>query len=93
MIRKYKAIKITEEGQIKNERGDFILCPIRKTNCSMKCAWFSVEGKFLCCQNNIIGAFSGKPIRSFRLHTGPPVYDLDKSLSSFQGNDDSLTGS
>ncbi len=94
MNRKYKAIKIGEEGLLTDGRGDPITCPIRETNCSARCAWFSAEDRILRCQNTIIGALKGKPVRSFRLHTGPPVYDLDESLSDYEeANEQSLTGS
>jgi hypothetical protein len=90
MARKYKAIKIAKDGILVDEKDDPIICPVRNANCSIHCAWFSVDGGVLRCQNMIIGAVGGKPVRSFHLHTGPVVYDLDDSLLEYDPeNDDS----
>jgi len=86
MIKKYKAVKIAEQGFLTDERNEPILCPVRGINCSAKCAWFSAEDRILRCQSTIIGALRGKPVRSFRLHAGPDVYDLDESLIEYELN-------
>jgi len=80
MVARYKAIKIAEQGFLTDEKDDPILCPIRDANCNWKCAWFSAEGRIIRCQNTVIGAIRGKPLRSFRLYSGPDVYDIDESL-------------
>lgn len=82
MTRNYKAIKISAQDFLANERDEPIICPIRDSNCTLKCAWFTVDDGIICCQNTIIGALRRKPLRSFRLYTGPDVYDLDESLKS-----------
>lgn len=79
MARQYKAIKITKEGFLTDEKGTPIICPIRDAGCSINCAWFSTEGVALHCQNAVLGVVGGKPVRSFHLHTGPLIYNLDKS--------------
>jgi hypothetical protein len=83
MARKYKAIKIAKDGVLTGENDDPIICPVRSANCSINCAWFSIDGGVLHCQNAVIGAIGGKPVRSFHLHTGPAVYDLDESLLDY----------
>lgn len=87
VARKYKAIKIAKDGILTGEKNDPIICPIRSDNCNINCAWFSAEGLILCCQTAVIGAVGGKPVRSFHLHTGPLVYDLDESLD-YNSEDD-----
>ena len=90
MARKYKAIKIAKDGVLTGENDDPIICPVRNANCNINCAWFSIDEGVLRCQNAVIGAVGGKPVRSFHLHTGPLVYDLDESLldhDSDNGND------
>ena len=82
MVAKYKAVKIVEQGFLTNEKDEPVLCPIRDANCNWRCAWFSVEGRVIRCRDIIIGAMRGKPVRSFRLYTGPDVYDLDESLKT-----------
>jgi hypothetical protein len=82
MARKYKAIKIAKDGVLTGEKDEPIICPVRSTNCSINCAWFSIDEGVLRCQNAVIGAV-GKPVRSFHLHTGPLVYDLDESLMDY----------
>jgi len=84
MTRKYKAIKISDEGFLTNQRDEPIICPIRNASCELKCAWFSAEDRVLRCQDTIIGALKGKPMRSFHLYSGPQVYDLDESLEQHQ---------
>jgi hypothetical protein len=92
MARKYKAIKIAKEGNLTDEKDDPIICPIRNANCSINCAWFSVEGGVLRCQNAVIGAVGGKPVRSFHLHTGPLIYNLDESLIDYDLDNSSDNG-
>jgi hypothetical protein len=87
VARKYKAIKIAKDGILTGEKNDPIICPIRSDNCNINCAWFSAEGLILRCQTAVIGAVGGKPVRSFHLHTGPLVYDLDESLD-YNSEDD-----
>jgi len=84
VAKKCKAVKMAEQGFLTDENGDPIICPIRGANCNSKRAWFSAEGRILCCQNTVIGALRGKPVRSFRLHTGPDVYNLDESLIEYE---------
>jgi sulfur transfer complex TusBCD TusB component (DsrH family) len=83
MVRKYKAIKIAEHGFLTDEKDDPVVCPVRGANCTAKCAWFSAEDKILRCQDTIIGALRGRTLRSFRLHSGPEVYDVDESLTQY----------
>ncbi len=80
MVAKYKAVKFSDQGFLTDEKNDPIICPIRDANCNWRCAWFSVEGRVVRCQDRIIGALRGRPARSFRLYTGPDVYDIDESL-------------
>jgi hypothetical protein len=80
MVAKYKAVKFSDQGFLTDEKDDPIICPIRDANCNWRCAWFSAEGRLIRCQDRIIGALRGKPVRSFHLYTGPDVYDLDESL-------------
>ena len=79
---KYKAVKISGQGYLTDEKDNPITCPVRNANCTHRCAWFSTEERVIRCQDTIIGAVRGKPIRSFRLSTGPEVYDLDKAPST-----------
>jgi len=81
MIGKHKAVRIVEHGFLTDEKDDPILCPVRAGNCTVKCAWFSAEDRILRCQSTIIGALRGKGLRSFRLHTGPGVYNVDEALT------------
>ena len=78
---KYKAVKVSEQGYLTDEEGNPITCPVRNANCTYRCAWFTTEDRIVRCQNTIIGAIRGKPIRSFHLSTGPQVYDLDNAPS------------
>jgi hypothetical protein len=78
---KYKAVKISEQGNLTDEKDNPITCPVRNANCTHRCAWFSIEDRVIRCQNTVVGAIRGKPIRSFRLSTGPEVFDLDKAPS------------
>jgi hypothetical protein len=87
MSAKYKAVKISGQGYLTDEKDHPITCPVRNANCTSNCAWFSIEERIIRCQNTIIGAIRGKPIRSFRLSTGPEVYDLDKAPSINVGAD------
>jgi hypothetical protein len=80
MIKKYKALKISRQGFLTDEKDEPIVCPIRNSNCNFRCAWFSAEERIIYCQNTPIGALRPKPMQSFRLHTGPDVYDLDESI-------------
>jgi len=84
MAKKYKAIKFSAQGFLTNERGEPIVCPVRNSNCNFKCCWLSVEDRIVYCREMVIGALRAKPIRSFHLHTGPEVYDLDESLKSHE---------
>lgn len=93
MTKRYKAIKIAEQGFLTSEKDEPIICPIRDANCNIRCAWFSVEGGVIYCQNTVIGALRSKPLRSFRLYTGPEVYDLDESLKSNEIDAQSQVGS
>jgi len=86
MVAKYKAIKIVEQGFLTNEKDEPVLCPIRDANCNWRCAWFSAEGRVIRCRRTVIGALRGKPLRSFRLYTGPDVYDLDEALKATDVN-------
>ena len=81
MPAKYKAVKISAQGYLTDEKDHPITCPVRNANCTYNCAWFSTEDRVIRCQNTIIGAVRGKPIRSFRLSKGPEVFDLDKAPS------------
>ncbi|MBN2137767.1 MAG: hypothetical protein JW720_08170 [Sedimentisphaerales bacterium] len=84
MTKKHKAIRIAEHGFLTDERNEPILCPVRGANCTLKCAWFSADDRILRCKDTIIGALRGKSIRSFRLHTGPDVYNVDESLLEYE---------
>lgn len=86
MNKKYKGIKISEQGYLTNLKDEPVICPIRDANCNLRCAWFSVEGRIFYCQNTVIGALQGKPMRSFHLFAGPDVYDLDESLKNNEVN-------
>jgi hypothetical protein len=87
MIRECKAVKLVKQGFLTDERSDPIICPIRKTNCTLKCAWFSIEAKSFRCRDIVIGAVRPGPVRSFRLCTGPDVYDLDELLVRYDVDD------
>lgn len=78
MARRYKAVKVTKQGIVTDEENNPIICPIRSSGCNLKCAWFSIEDRVLRCQNTIIGAIRGKPVRSFHLSTGPTAYKPDE---------------
>ena len=84
MAKKYKAIKISAQGFLTNERDEPIVCPIRNSNCNLKCTWLSVEDRTVFCRELAIGALRPKPMQSFHLHTGPDVYNLDESLRSHE---------
>jgi len=86
MSRKYRAIRISEKGDLTDEKNNPIICPVRNGVCNFRCAWYSVEGKIIRCQETIIGAVRGKPVRSFRLVLGPVVYDLDELYSAGEDN-------
>ncbi len=83
---KCRAIKIAEQGFLTDEKGEPIICPMRNANCNIRCAWLSAEGRILRCQDTVIGALRGKPVRSFHLQSGPSVYDLDESLTEYEGH-------
>jgi len=83
MVRKCRAVKIAEHGYLTDESGETSLCPVRGANCTLKCALLSLEGRILQCKNTIIGAIRGKPVQSFRLHTGPEVHNVDESLTEY----------
>jgi sulfur transfer complex TusBCD TusB component (DsrH family) len=83
MVKKFKAIKISPQGFLTNERDEPLVCPIRGTSCNFKCAWLTADDNIFYCQNTVIGALRGKPMRSFHLHTGPEVYNLDESLKNY----------
>jgi hypothetical protein len=76
-MRKFRAVKIAEKGDIMDDKGHSIICPVRAAVCNDKCAWYSMEGRVICCQDTVIGAIRGQAIRSFRLSLGPQVYDED----------------
>ena len=82
--KKCRAIKIGEHGFLADESGDPVLCPIRAANCTLKCAWFSLDDRVLRCKNTIIGALRGKPVQSFRLHSGPLVYSFEETLTEYE---------
>ncbi len=82
ITKKYKAIKISRQGFLTDENDEPIVCPIRDSNCNFKCAWFSAEDRVIYCRETVIGALRSKPIRSFHLHTGPDVYNLDESIKN-----------
>lgn len=83
MVKKCRAIKIAEHGFLTDESGEAILCPVRERNCTLRCAWFSTQGRILQCKDTIIGALRGKPMQSFHLHTGPNVHNVDESLTEY----------
>lgn len=80
MARKYKAVKVTKTGMLSDEKGNPVICPVRNKDCNYRCAWFSAEGRVIRCQDTIIGAIRGEPMRSFRLSTGPRVYEMSEPL-------------
>ena len=84
MIKKCRAIKIAEHGFLTDEGGDAIICPVREKNCTLRCAWLSAQGRVLQCKDTIVGAIRGRPVQSFRLHTGPEVHNIDKSLTEYE---------
>ena len=92
MNRRYKAIKIAESGLLTDEQDEPIVCPVRGASCTLRCAWFSAEERILRCKETIIGALRGKPMRSFRLHSGPEVYNVDESLMECESSDQKRTG-
>ena len=91
MTKRYKAIKISDEYFLTDSRGNPIICPVRNESCHIKCAWFSAEGRILRCKNTVIGALKGEAMHSFRLHSGPQVYDLDESLTEYELQDQPST--
>ena len=92
MNRKYKAMKIAESGLLTDEQDEPIVCPARGASCTLRCAWFSAEEGILRCKETIIGALRGKPMRSFRLHSGPKVYNVDESLKKYDSGEQKRTG-
>jgi len=82
ITKKYKAIKISRQGFLTDEKDAPIVCPIRDANCNFKCAWFTAENGIIYCRDQAIGALRPKPVQSFHLHTGPDVYDLDESIEN-----------
>lgn len=82
MIKKYKAVKFSRQGFLTDEKDEPIVCPLRDSNCNFKCAWFSAEDNIIYCRDMAIGAVRPKPMRSFHLHTGPEVYNLDESIQN-----------
>ncbi|MBN2271273.1 MAG: hypothetical protein JXN61_11705 [Sedimentisphaerales bacterium] len=84
MLKKCRAIKIGEHGFLADEGGDPILCPIRGANCTLKCAWLSLDDKIFRCQKTVIGALRGKPMQSFRLHSGPLVHNFEQTLTEYE---------
>jgi len=86
MPRNYKAIKISSQGFLTNERDEPIICPIRDSNCNLKCAWFTIDDGVFRCKDTIIGALRKRPLRSFRLYKGPDIYDLDEALKTNELN-------
>ena len=86
MVKKCKAVKLTKFGVLTDEKGEAVICPIRAANCTVKCAWFSFEDRVFRCKDAVIGALRPDSIRSFRLRTGPDVYDLEELLVSYEVN-------
>ena len=86
MTKRYKAIRIAEQGFLTNEQDEPLVCPVRGANCNIRCAWFNAEEGIISCQDKVIGALRGKPMRSFRLYSGPDVYNLDESLRNHEVN-------
>jgi len=86
MAKKYKVLKMSEQGFFTNESGEAVYCPLRDSNCNLKCVWLSIDERVIFCRDLPLGALKGKPLRSFRLHTGPEVYDLDESLKGDEIN-------
>lgn len=74
MVKKYKAVKLTNAGLLTDEEDEVIICPIRKASCTTRCAWFSFENRVFRCKDTIIGALKADSMRSFRLHKGPDIY-------------------
>lgn len=83
MIRKCRAIKIAQHGFLTDANDEPIICPVRNNNCTLKCAWFSAEDRILRCKNTVIGAMQGKPMKSFRLYSGPQVHNVDEALTEY----------
>lgn len=83
MTKKCRAIKIAEHGFLTDGNGEPIICPVRGTKCTLKCAWFSGEDRILRCKETIIGALKGPPMKSFRLYSGPDVHNVDESLTEY----------
>lgn len=76
MTRKYKVLKISENGEVIDEANqEPVQCPIRGGTCNCKCAWYSIgAGNGIAyCQDTIIGALRRKPLKSFKLYMGPDV--------------------
>ncbi len=75
MPKKYRAVKLTAKGDVTNEEGDAVVCPVNIGSCNCNCAWFSMDGRVLLCKDTPVGAIRSKPVQSFRLSTGPQVYE------------------
>jgi hypothetical protein len=86
MTRRCKAVKLTKQGFLTDEKGSPLICPVRQGNCTVKCAWLSIEGKAFRCQDTVIGAVRTDQVRSFRLYMGPDVYDLEELLVSYEAD-------
>lgn len=87
MIRKYKGLIITQKGTLTSERGTPVLCPVNSGECNRYCAWYAEQNRVVYCQDKAIGAIRGDPVRSFRLHTGPRIYEpMEPQDFELQGN-------
>ena len=75
MLKKYRALKITTKGVVTTENDISIVCPVSSKHCTCRCAWYSNEDNIIRCQDIVIGAIRGEPVKSFRLSKGPQVYD------------------
>ena len=78
MARKFKSVKVTEQGNMTDMKGTPIACPIRECSCNARCAWFSHDVRIVRCKDVIIGVTKGKSIRSFHLSIGPPICEIDE---------------
>ena len=83
MVKKCRAIKIGEHGHLTDSSDEAIVCPLRGAQCMLRCAWLSADGRVLSCKDTIIGALKGQPAKSFRLHSGPEVHNVDESLTEY----------
>ena len=76
MNRKFKAVVISEQGNITNMmKGTPLNCPVRGGSCNSRCAWFSHDNRVVRCKDSIIGITKGKTVRSFQLSIPPAVYN------------------